>query len=710
LFTQSLTIRRRAPRYPQIRALLQSRAMNRLLALLLLATTAQAAPHPFGFDDLIKARRISGYDVSPDGKWVAFTLKTVDLDENKITAALWIQSVNGGGEARQITAGAKHDLDPHFSPDGKRLAFTSDRDGTTQIYLLDLAGGEARPLTHLHAGMSGPVWSPDGKFLVATSEVFPDCTSEACNRDRAQAREKIKGSGRVIERLLFRHWDSFSEGKRIHLFRVDAGSGEARDLTPGNFDTPPFSLGGGNDYDVSPDGKFVVYASNHDAVEAASTNGEIWEIPSVGGAAKLLSDGNKAYDGTPKYSPDGKHIAWRAQSIPGYESDEFDLILYDRQTHARRSLTEKFPDWVEDFSFSVDGKTIFFSAPWQARMPIFSVPVAGGEITKLTTGGTDGEIHPLPDGSFLFARTTLKRPTELWKQPASGAATQLTRVNDALFAQTAMGEVSERWYAASDGKKVQALLVTPPGFDAKKKYPALFWVHGGPQGAWDDGWSYRWNPEVLASAGYVVYLPNPRGSTGYGQEFVRGVSGDWGGKVFDDLMRGADDLASLPYVAKDKIGAAGASFGGFMINWFQGHTDRFAALFCHDGISDQETMYATEELWFPEFEFGGKPWASEGYRKASPIVAAASFKTPELVVHGEKDYRIPVEQAILMFTVLQRKGIPSKLLLFPDENHWVLKPQNARLWYATMIDWFHRFLGGAAADKKALESAASYTR
>ncbi len=253
-------------------------------------------------------------------------------------------------------------------------------------------------------------------------------------------------------------------------------------------------------------------------------------------------------------------------------------------------------------------------------------------------------------------------------------------------------------------------MVLPPGFDERRRYPALLWVHGGPQGAWEHGWSYRWNPQVLASAGYVVYLPNPRGSIGYGQDFVRGVSGDWGGLVFDDLMRAADDLESLPFVQKGKVGAAGASFGGFMINWFQGHTERFRALFCHDGIADQQAMYATEELWFPEFEFHGTPWESPEYRRASPVEAAAKFKTPELIVHGERDYRIPVEQALLMYTALQRRGVPSKLLLFPDENHWVLKPANARLWYATMIDWFHGWLGGAAADAKALESARSVTR
>jgi dipeptidyl aminopeptidase/acylaminoacyl peptidase len=341
--------------------------------------------------------------------------------------------------------------------------------------------------------------------------------------------------------------------------------------------------------------------------------------------------------------------------------------------------------------------------------PLFEVALDAPP-REVVSSVTASEPRPLSDGSVLFARVSLTRPAELWRATPPAPPTQITHNNDALFASVTLGAVEERWVALKDGRKLQAWVVTPPGFDPKKHYPALFWVHGGPEGAWEDGWSFRWNPEVLASAGYVVYLPNPRGSTGYGQAFVDGILGDWGGLVFDDLMRAADDLASLPFVTKGKIGAAGASFGGFMINWFQGHTDRFAALFCHDGIADQESMYATEELWFPEAEFNGQPWTSTQYRQWSPVVAAANFKTPELIVHGEKDYRVPVEQGLLMFTLLQRRNVPSKLLVFPDENHWVLKPANARLWYATMTDWFHHYLGGAPADAKSLESAFSVTK
>ena len=612
--------------------------MRPLLTLfLLLGASPVSARHPFGFDDLIRARRLGAFDVSPDGKSVAYAVSTIDVVESKSTSAIWMTSL-ADGTARQLTTGSKHDRDPAFSPDGKQLAFVSDRDGAPQIYLIDLGGGEARALTHLKAGADGPQWSPDGKFLLFSSEVFPECTTEACNTERAERRDKSKSSGRVIERLMFRRWDSFKEGKRTHLFRVERAGGDPRDLTPGNFDTPPFSLGGDRDYDISPDSKTIAFGSNHDAIEAISTNSDIWEIPANGGAALCRSCDNKAFDGTPRYSPDGKYLSWRSQRVPGYESDQFELRIIDRSNSksAPRTLAPKWTDWVDDYSWSPDSQRLYFTSVVKARMPVFAVKPDGSEPETVIDGVTAAGPRALPDGSLIYSRVSLTRPAELWH-----GKSQLTHINDVLFDEVTMGAVRERSVDIGEGGKLQALVVVPPDFDEKKKYPALFWVHGGPQGAWEDGWSYRWNPEVLASAGYVVYLPNPRGSTGYGQEFVRGVSADWGGKVFDDLMHAADDLESLPYVQKGKIGAAGASFGGFMINWFQGHTDRFKALFCHDGIADQQTMYATEELWFPEYEFKGQPWNSEHYRKWSPIESASNFKTPEMIVHGEKDYRIP---------------------------------------------------------------------
>jgi dipeptidyl aminopeptidase/acylaminoacyl peptidase len=662
------------------------------------------AGHSFGFDDLARLKRLGGFDVARDGKSLVYSVTSADVDENKTTSALYWQAIDGKSPARQLTAGTKKDRDPRLSPDGTRVAFISDRDGAPEVYLLDLGGGEPRKLTSFPLGADGPIWSPDGTFLVAAAEVFADCKDLACDKARLEREEKAKVKARVVERLLFRHWDGWRDGKRSHLFRIDARSGDARDLTPGNFDTPPFSLGGGGGYDIAPDGKTLVYASNHDKDEATSTNGDIWELAFGDGqrAPRCLSCANRAFDGEPRYSPDGKRIAWTAQTVPSFESDKFDLVVYDRAAQTSKRLTASFDDWVEEPTWTADSQRVVFGAVHLGRKLVYAIDL-DGKLTPLRDGTSSAAATPLPDGTLVYAASSLTRAPELFHD---GKA--LTHLND--YGALHFGDVRERWVTLSDGKKEQAWMVTPPGFDAKKKYPALFWVHGGPQGAFEDQWSWRWNPEVLASAGYVVYMPNPRGSTGYGQAYVNGVSQQWGGQVYDDLMRAADDLSSLPFVDKTRIGAAGASFGGFMMNWFQGHTRRFAALFCHAGIADQAGQYATEELWFAEHEFGGLPWQSDLYRKWNPMDAAKDFKTPEMVVHGERDYRIPVEQGYLMFTLLQRMGVPSKLLVFPDENHWVLKPANSRLWYASMIDWFHRWLGGAPADQRALDSAFSVTR
>ena len=682
--------------------------MRVLLALVLVAGTASAATHPFTFDDMARLGRLGDWDVSRDGKWVVYTVGRADVDENKTTSGLWLLPIDRSVAPRRLTAGTKKDREPRFSPDGRRVAFVSDRDGSPQIYLLDLAGGEPQKLTSAPEGFGGPIWSPDGKFLLAASEVWPECKDDTCNKRMHDRAEKAKVKARVVERLLYRHWDGWRDGKRSHVFRVDATTGEARDLTPGNFDAPPFSLGGAPDYDVAPDGKTMLYASNHDAVEAISTNSDVWELTFGDGKARCLSCDNKAWDGDARYSPDGTLVAWRAQKRPGFESDKLDLVVYDRATRRARRLTETWADWVDGFHWAPDSRHLVFTSVVLGRKPIYSIGVDETAPKAILSSVTAMDAVPLADGSIVFTRASLSRAPELWRLDGRGPRA-LTEVND--YAGLAFGQVRERWVTLADGgTRMQAWMVTPPGFDEHKKYPALYWVHGGPQGAWEDTWSWRWNPAVLASAGYVVYLPNPRGSTGYGQPFVDGVSRDWGGKVYDDLMRGADDLAALPFVDKARIGAAGASFGGFMINWFQGHTTRFRALFCHDGIAHQQAQYATEELWFPEHEFGGTPWQSADYAKWDPMASADKFATPELIVHGERDYRIPAEQAYLMFTLLQRKGVPSKMLVFPDENHWVLKPGNSRLWYATMIDWFHRWLGGAPADGRALESAFSVTR
>jgi dipeptidyl aminopeptidase/acylaminoacyl peptidase len=677
------------------------------------AATAPAAPSPLRFEQNAKVARIGGFDVSPDGRWVAYAVGTPAVAENTTRSAIWIAPARGG-DPRRLTTGEKRDSDPAFSPDGRRVAFLSNRDGASQIWTVDLSGGEAVRATSVPTEVNGFRWSPDGKWFLAVSDVFPECTDLACNERRAKERAKAPTKARVAERLLFRHWDSWKEGLRTHIWKLPISGGAAVDLTPGDRDAPPFSVAGSLDFDVSPDGREFVYASNPDPVEALSTNADVWLKPFTGGQPRNLTASNPAFDGSPRFSPDGKWIAWRSQKRPGNESDRFRLVLYDRSSGATRTLTDSFDAWVDDFAWARDSKSIYFLSEVKARGGVYRVPIAGGSPEELWREGTAGQLVVARDGAeVFFSASSLTRPAEIFAIGTGrrGKARSVARANDALLAETPLGAVSERFTKSADGRDLQAWLVTPPDFDPGKKYPAVFLIHGGPQSAWSDAWSFRWNPQVFAAYGYVVYAPNPRGSTGFGQEFTDQISRDWGGRVYDDLMRQADDLESLPYVDRARIGAAGASYGGYMIAWILGHTTRFKTLVCHDGVVDPGPMsLETEELWFPTWDFGGWPWESELYEKWNPIRFADKFQTPTLVVTSEKDYRVPFGQGLQLFTALQVRKVPSKLLTFPDEGHWVLKPGNSRVWHAVVMDWLATYLGGDRPDRESLEAVSSITK
>ncbi|HXB20759.1 MAG TPA: S9 family peptidase [Candidatus Solibacter sp.] len=670
---------------------------------------------PFTFDDLMALKRIGGPVISPDGKWVLFSAVDVSLKENKKTPHLWLVPL-AGGDARQLTSYPAGEDRGRWSPDGKQFIFTSARDGSSQIWAVnfDSAGGtlsgEPRRITSISTEADGAIWSPDGKNILFTSEVYPDCPDDPCNkaRDAEHAASKVKAM--VFTRLFYRHWSSYTHFKRTHLFVVPAEGGTAKDITPGDHDVPPFSLGGQDLYAISPDGQEVAYTSNIDEVEATSTNNEIFIVPIVamtGGAPKKLST-SPGSDSTPLYSPDGRYLAWRMQNRAGYESDRFQLVVYDRKSGQLRNLTQGFDRWVGTMAWTPDSKSIYFTAEDKGEIPIYRVNVevepgvAAGAGVEEVVRGADDDLTFSPDGQTLvFTRMSAQAPNEVYKFTLSAqtrakrAAEQLSHLNDAVFAQIATQPAEPFWFTGAGGAKVEGFLVKPPAFDPQKKYPVKFLIHGGPQGAWGDEWSFRWNAQLMAADGYVVVQINPRGSTGYGQAFIDGINGDWGGKPFVDLMQGLDYVEkTYSFVDKDRECALGASYGGYMINWILGHTSRFKCLVSHDGMFNAESAYgSTEELWFNEWEFKGEPWTDRAlYQKWSPHQYASRFKTPTLVIHGQLDYRLDVSEGFQLFTTLQRLKVPSKMLYFPDEGHWVLKPQNSQLWYKTVGDWVDSYL------------------
>ncbi|HTR46851.1 MAG TPA: S9 family peptidase [Verrucomicrobiae bacterium] len=651
------------------------------------------------FKDLVSMHRISDPQISPDGQWVAYAVATPDYDANHLTRDIWIVSISGG-DARQLTHDGKSDR-PRWSPDGKRVAVLSSRDGEAQVYAVPVAGGEPARVTSLSTGADNQLWSPDGKWIAFVSAVYPDCADDACNSARDAAAEKSKVKAHVAEKLLYRHWNAWSDGRRSHLFVVAAEGGAARDLTPGaDYDVPPFSLGDPEAISFSPDSAELAFTANTDKDEATSTNGDVFLVPVGGAAAPKRITTNPGNDWGPIYSPDGKWIAYRAQFQPGYESDRWRLMLYDRKTGRIANRTEDFDANVETFAWSPDSGTIYFETEEKFEDPMYAVAVAPGTAPKpVLANSSNGDFGVSADGrTLVFTRTSLAMPAEVFAANSDGAnVRQITHQNSALLAQLDLPQPESLWFAGAGGTQVQGMLLRPPHFDPTKKYPLLLIVHGGPQVPWEDSWGYRWNPQVMIAPGYVALMINPRGSPGYGTKFVREISGDWGGKAYVDLMNGVDAaLAKYPFIDGTRMAAAGGSFGGYMVNWFATHTGRFKCLISHASDWDEVSSYATEELWFADWEFGGPPWAKpELYRKWSPdqyASALAKYKTPTLVITGELDYRVPYTQSLEFFSALQRQGVPSKLVVFPDEGHWVLKPQNSEFWYKTFLDWLARYL------------------
>lgn len=672
-----------------------------MLAAVAPALRAQAqAKAAITFDEFLGMDRISEAEISPDGKWVAYRVGTPDKAANRVPSHVWLAPA-AGGEARQLTRSGR-DSQPRWSPDGKRIAFLSGRGGTPQIYVIPTEGGEATQLTSLATGADNLQWSPDGKWLAFTSEVYPDCGDDACNQKRDAEREKSPVKARVYDALLYRHWDVWEDGKRSHLFVVSAEGGAPRDLTPTwNADVPPVQRGGAEDIAWSPDSKELCFTAVTDPIEATSTNGDLFVVPAAGGAPKRITT-NPGFDAGPVYAPDGRTIAYRAQLRAGFEADKWRLMLMDRSTGRHTNLNEAFDRSVEGLVWSPDSRTLYFTAEHHGRKPLYAVEArAGAEPKAIVPDAFAGSVTLSRDGRTLaFTQMSMAMPNEIFVAGKDGSdVRQVTRHNAARLGALALSPAEHFWFEGAGRTRVHGMLVRPPGFDPAKKYPLVMILHGGPQTQFGDAWSYRWNTQMFAAPGNVVVCINRRGSTGFGQKFTDEVSQDYGGKAYEDLMRGLEHVvAKYAFVDGNRVAAAGGSYGGFMANWLAMHAKgRFRALITHASIYEQVSMFgATEELWFMEWDQGGTPWMNpEGYRRWSPATYAAElgkYKTPTLVLHGEQDYRVPYTQGLQMFTALQRQGVASRLVLFPDEGHWILKPQNSELWYREVLGWLEKHL------------------
>ncbi len=655
----------------------------------------------FNFNDLMKVRRVGDPQISPDGRFVAYTIGNVDMAANKVVSQIYVVPT-AGGEIKQITKGDKSNSSPRWSPDGKRIAFTTGG----QIWTMDADDGDDRKqITKISTGAGNPVWSPNGKWIAFSSEVYPDCAFDECNRQKDEAQEANKVQAHVIDRLLYRHWTEWRDRKRTHVFVVSSerGGSVAKDLTPGDFDSPPYAASTGFDYAFSPDSREVAFLKNPDKVEAISTNSDVYIVSIDGGTARNITANNKGYDASPAYTPDGKYIIYRSQATQGFESDRWRIMRYNRQTGATDELTGGFDLQADEFVLSPDGKTIYFTANERGLAPIYSVSVESSRqmksatsVKKIISGGFNSNVNIARDGKTLvFLSSSNAAPGEIFRASVdSPQAIYLSRANTDFNLQK---PEDVEWTGAVN-TKIHGFLLKPANFDPTKKYPLLVIIHGGPQGASNNNWGYRWNPQIFANAGYVVFSPNPRGSTGYGQKLTNEVSADWGGKAYIDIMNGVANVIKNPYIDRNRIGAAGASYGGYMVDWILGHNNdprfKFKTLVSHAGVYNLESMATvTEELWFVNYEFKGMPWENPvNYQRWSPNKFVNSFNTPTLVTAGEIDYRVPVDQSLQLFTALQLKGIDSKLVVFPDEGHWILKPQNSQFWYGQVLDWLGKYL------------------
>ena len=649
----------------------------------------RAEKRPLTFDDFIALDAVSDLEISPDGKWTSFVVTDYSVQDNRANSDIWIVPFPEG-KARRLTQSPEANGQPRWSPDSQSLAFVSSRENTPQIYMVNIDNGDIRRVSSIKMGVSNLTWSPNGRWLVFSAGVdWPPSDKTAQDRYGTQAK--------IWEELFYRHWDEWRVGKRSHLFLIPSTGGEVTDLTPIDRDVPTLALGGYQDVAFTPNSKQIAFVMNPDPVPAIGTNNDIFLIPIEGGPITNLTQENPANDNNPAFSRDGRWMAYRAQKRPGFESDRYHLMLYDREKKKLRDLTPSWPLSVGEIRWAPDGRFIYALVEEKARNGVYRIAIADGKREKVLTEGHHQTLRISPNGSTLvYKRERANQPSQIYASELSASTTRrLSDINHELIAQLAMNPLESFWYRGAKGERVQGLLLKPPFFDPHNKYPLVYLIHGGPQGAWQDNFHPRWNYQMFSAAGYVVAMVNFHGSTGYGQDFTDSISQHWGDYPYQDLMKGLDYLlASYPFIDSSKIAAAGASYGGYMINWIATHKRRFTCLINHDGVFNLESMYGeTEELWFPEWEFAGTPWDNRKfYRKWSPHNFTANLQTPMLVIHGQLDYRVDVSQGFETFTALRRQGVPARFIYFPDEGHWVLKPRNRRLWWKEVLGWLSKYL------------------
>lgn len=668
------------------------------IPLLTAQETSAVTRHPFSVYDLVNMRRISEPQISPDGRQIVYVLRTTDLEANKGKTDLWLMQADGGS-ARQLTTDPASDYNPCWAPDGKTIYFLSERSGTSQVWRIQCDGGEAQPVTDLPADLSNLIVSPDGQKLAFTVEVFPglDITETQKKLETIDAR---KSSGRIYDRIFIRHWNRWEDGRRFHLFVLRIGKNQAPVDVMSNMDanTPSQPFGGTEEFTFTPDSRGLVFsAKDAGREEAWSTNFDLFYVPiDTSRPPESLTSDNKAWDTQPVFSPDGKTLAYLAMRRPGYESDRFRVVLMDWPGRKKRILTEKWDRSPSILVWAKNGKSLYATASNFGQRSLFNIDVKSGEVKNIIYHGTVRSVMEARK-RLIFSMDHLKSPVEFYSVKTNGRdMKQISFVNTDKLKEFKLGEPEQFKFKGWNNETVYCYIVKPVNFDFSKKYPVAFLIHGGPQGSFGNDFHYRWNPQTYTGAGYAAVMVDFHGSTGYGQAFTDAIRNDWGGKPLEDLQKGlAAALEKYPWMDGDRVGALGASFGGYMINWIAGQwPERFKCLVNHDGNLDERfAYYATDELWFPEWDHAGTPWENpDRYEKQNPVNYVKNWKTPMLVIHGEKDYRVVDTEGLATFNALQRRGIPSKLLYFPDECHWVLKPQNSIQWHETVIGWLDQWL------------------